>query len=371
MDACASSSFVQSVCFKMPEITNLESTGHTVPRPVSRIDTISTTSTLEHSLPPDLCFVAEGSRRRLPGWARFYATLGSFLSFETDERSRLVIGLALPVRTFAAVFCTLGLVRSLALRKHHHVEQADAHFEYLLSLPVGTPVSYRKGQVQYRGILKPRPRKREIGIQIENERGGNTTKIITSPKVALRISPLEVDKIRLPRSQQGRQIRGDTSFIEAFIPGADAAEYLSRSFLDGVIVGRVNRLEEEICETRFVVGMAKGYLQDVLRVRRFLRPGEAYRTEIYPSTGNKIPAFPGEKAPHLVIFDGARGFLKWHAEMQGFHRVVMLERFDPEFDDALILLKQQSMSRIGEVDLSALPEPPAGVELIAYRIRSS
>lgn len=370
MEACACNSSVQSVCFRMPETTDQELTEHTVLRSASRIETAPTISGPENPLPRGVCFIAEERHRQLPDWAHFYVTLGSFLSCNEDAGSRVVVGLALPVRTFSAVFCALGLIRSLALKRQENVDQAATHFEYLLSLPVDTPVTYRKGRTRYRGKLKPRPRQRELGIQVENERGGNTTIIITSPKAALRISPLDVEEIRLPMNQQGRQIRTATSFIEAFVPGGDAAAYLSRSSLDTLIVGRINLLKREICDTRFALDKATGSLQDVLRVRRFLGSGEMYRSEICTSAGNRAPTFPGEMVPHTVIFDGARGFLKWQSDMQDSHRVVMLDRSDPEFDDAVNLLMQQSMSRLGDVDLSALPKPPAGVELIAYRTRT-
>ncbi len=317
-----------------------------------------------------MCLVnGEGKRRKLPAWTRFYAGLGSFLACDEDTDSKITFGLALPVRTFASVFCALGLVRRLALKSP---DPAADYFKYLMGLPPGTPVTYLKGQKKYKGILKPRPRSQELGIQIENERSGNTTWIIDSSmkKKILRISPLEVEKISLPRHQQGRQIRTETSFIEAFAFGVDVEVYLAGSTLDVLLVGNKTTLKAEICDTPFAVGMAKGRLNEVLRVHSFLSSYENFRTEVCSSSGMRSPALPLGMVPHTVIFDGARGFLKWHSSFARSHQVVLLEQSEPRFEDAVYLLVEQSLSRYSEVDLSVLPEPPPGVELIAWRKRT-
>ena len=69
-----------------------------------------------------------------------------------------------------------------------------------------------------------------------------------------------------------------------------------------------------------------------------------------------------------VVFDGAHGFLKWGEAWQRRHQVVILDRTETYFDDAISAVNARfSQNRIGGE--AALPEcdAPPGGEVLAFR----
>ena len=69
-----------------------------------------------------------------------------------------------------------------------------------------------------------------------------------------------------------------------------------------------------------------------------------------------------------VVFDGALGFLKWGQMWHGRHQVVILDRTEPYFDDAISAINTRfSQNRTdGEVALPGSDAPPGG-EVLAFR----
>ena len=69
-----------------------------------------------------------------------------------------------------------------------------------------------------------------------------------------------------------------------------------------------------------------------------------------------------------VVLDGALGFLKWGQMWHGRHQVVILNRTEPYFDDAISAINTRfSQNRTdGEVVLPGTDAPPGG-EVLAFR----
>src|SRR4051812_14368091 len=97
-----------------------------------------------HSLPasqpldrvPMLCYSDGVQWRYIPEWARFLVDLGSYVATTDTPKHRLVIGLALPARAYAAAFTALGIVlaRSLLVAGKANLSE---HFQELCLLPAG------------------------------------------------------------------------------------------------------------------------------------------------------------------------------------------------------------------------------------------
>jgi hypothetical protein len=69
-----------------------------------------------------------------------------------------------------------------------------------------------------------------------------------------------------------------------------------------------------------------------------------------------------------VVFDGALGFLRWGQLWHGRHQVIMLDRTEPYFDDAISAINTRfSQNRTGgDGALPGSAAPPGG-EALAFR----
>lgn len=113
---------------------------------------------------------------------------------------------------------------------------------------------------------------------------------------------------------------------------------------------------------------ADGLLQDVLRADRFVTDNQSYRSTIVP-VGSAPPT--GDVIANremAVVFDGALGFLKRADMWAGSHQVVILDRTEPYFDDAISAINAKFSQNHADGD-SALPgaDAPAGGEVLSFR----
>jgi len=312
---------------------------------------------------------------RLPDWAQFCVATGKLVA-GLGKDSQATLGIIAPTRRFAAAFCAAGTVFQLGSHSPEegeieaHLESLRAHHSKDRTSP--TSVTYLKGKRILRGQLKEIGR--EVKIQVNSEKGDKKAFIVTSDsKKILRIGIREPSERELPMSQKGRSIRSALPFLRSVLPDRDPCVFLARSRLECVLVGQIKRLKSEIREVSFAVETneeneeaCEGRLQDLLRVERFGYTREGYRARICKSAGNSPPVLSEEDPPPVVFFDGAAGFMKWRDRFPDSHHVVVIERQDRSFEDAVNQLKRDSFMRRGPVDLSPLPAPPAGTEIMGY-----
>jgi hypothetical protein len=133
----------------------------------------------------------------------------------------------------------------------------------------------------------------------------------------------------------------------------------------------VNVFKREIMQTRFAVEISKeelaeGSLQDILRVRRLMKEGEHFRSEVFRIDGKKLPV-ADYAVPDITIFDGATSFLKWRDSQRYSNWIILLDRTEPYFRDAAAMLDQEYIrNRISDEGLKNIPTAPPGVELVSY-----
>src|SRR5262245_40212130 len=91
-----------------------------------------------------LCYSKGRGARPLPAWARYLVALGRHCVDHSVPHRRLVVGVSLPTRPFAAAFAALGV----AVAAYQDPEKGDPrdHFGWLASLPLGTPIRFRRGR---------------------------------------------------------------------------------------------------------------------------------------------------------------------------------------------------------------------------------
>lgn len=321
-----------------------------------------------------LFYQLDANRRALPAWASFWMDLGRAVGSWERPGHRLVVGVALPTRAYAASLIAAGIVE--ARSKVDSGANAARHFKVLAEQQVNTPVRFREKDRVLNGLLagvqtiEGEPR---IGVCVSNRSGGSLTHWVREADV-LRISLHTGEIKRLPKLQTGRRVIR-SSFVRGFIPPERLLDFASRSDLECVIVGHVGVLRKEVEETPFVaqVGsqLESGTLQELLRVRKFQSADAPFRTHVLRAGGGKPDALPPGISPRVTLFDGSDAFLKWHEYWRHTHWVVLLDQGEAMLREAASVLYDDFVQRrVGEPSLKLSSRPPLGVEMMVFQERS-
>lgn len=308
----------------------------------------------------------------LPAWGTFFINIGRWVAEAETGENRLVLALAIPTRNYAAALTALGVVLARANITTAKID-INSHFQQLSSLPIGTAVNYQRNGKTLKGIYQGVEivnGEQRLRIQTENKINGSLKYLVCreeSPNVKIASS----QHINLPKKQAGRSIVAPSEFLHTLI-GADTQEFAAKTRLECAVIGRVSILQQEIKEVPFAHYSSKseskiGYLHDVLRVRDFLNEGEAYRSEVLPAQGNNPPETTNKSIPHVIIFDGATGFIKWRNDWRNSHWIVLLERTEPRFQEAVTEINSEYGNRIDGEEIHNIPSVPPGVELVVYQ----
>jgi hypothetical protein len=320
----------------------------------------------------NLHFEDSGRWYSLPDWAEYYMRIGRQLASASSTDSRILTAIVVPTRAFGAAFVSLGMVISDAAA-HDRASEA-AHFEMLFDLPPGTPVIYRpQNGKTLRGILQAPEEsngKIRIRVQVHSTAGGSLTYVIDESKV-LRVQPARHSG-KLPK-KQGSNTRFTNEFVESLLGETDPVQLGVSSKVVCAIVGRKNVLEHEIRHTPLAIDIngqyhIQGQLQDILRVNKFVAPQQSHRS-VLVAVGGDAPSSEVEQNTEIgVVYDGAAGFLKWGSSWREGHQVVVLDRTEPYFEDAINAINCRfSQDRISGEDGLIVTEAPPGGEVLSFR----
>lgn len=328
----------------------------------------------------DLRYWNNGRNLPLPSWGKFYLQLGAEVAKEDHAEEKLVAALAVPTRAYAAVLVGAGAIIFNG-RTDNSKGQASptAHFDMLTSLPVGTAVVLRRGEREIKGIFVgtkdfENDGRVSVGVQIQSERGGSLTEWLPKES-SLRVQVSSATWTRLPADlDKAKDVKtSGTEFIRHVLQGADLWYFVTESALNCVILGNVGPIVQEATTTKLSVGSrgresSAGTLQDILRIRRLYKNNEAFRSDIFPVNSRNNNTQFEESAHPLVVFDGASGFLKWRDRWADCNWVVILDRTETRFSEAVQVVNEEYLSRVTEGILSSLSPPPKSVELTAFTV---
>jgi hypothetical protein len=324
--------------------------------------------------PVNLHFEDCGKWYSLPEWAEYFIGVGQQLVSAPPAESRTVTAIVVPTRAFGAAFLSLGMVITDAASRDQASE--SAHFEKLFDLPPGTPVIFRpkKGEA-LRGVLQAPEEydgKLFVRVQVHNKAGGSLTYPIAESQ-SLKVQPTGGRSWKLPKKQGVDNVRTANKFVDSLLGETDPVQLGLRSKFVCALVGRRNVLEHEIRKTPLSIHVnghrhAEGQLQDVLRVDRFVTEQQSHRSALV-SVGADPPSPDVINGVEIaVVFDGAVGLLKWGTMWHSPHQVVILDRTEPFFDDAINAINTR-FSQNGIHCPGPMPEiaAPPGGEILAFR----
>lgn len=323
--------------------------------------------------PVNLHFEDSGNWYSLPEWAEYFINVGKDLATADHELGRIVTAIIVPTRAFAAAFASLGIIIADAATRDYAT--AAGHFETLFDLPPGTPVIYRRNpRSVLKGVLQGPDEidgKLYVRVQVHSDDGGGLTHLIPE-SLALQVQPANHSG-KLPKTQSGGNVRLANAFVDSLLGAADPIQLGHSSRLVCALVGRRNVLEHEIRHTPLAIHAngnqhSTGHLQDILRVNRFVTGQQSYRSALVPVGATLPPEHILNGVEKAVLFDGAIGFLNWGNGWPGRHQVIVLDRTEPYFDDAVSALNQRFLQNGGSGDISvpALAAPPGG-EVLTFR----
>lgn len=323
--------------------------------------------------PVNLHFEDSGDWHSLPEWAEYFINVGKHLASSEPSDSRIITAIVVPTRAFSAAFVSLGMVISDATARK--LTSESSNFESLFDLPPGTPVIYheRPGKTLNGVLREPEEMsgKLFVRVQVHSRDGGSLTHLVDEAH-ALKVQPAHHSG-KLPKKQGGQNSRFANQFVDGLLGEADPVQLGLRSKLCCAIVGRRNALEHEIRRTPLALHAngskhAQGFLQDVLRVDRFISEQQSYRSALVP-VGTSPPATEViENVEMGVVFDGAHGFLKWGDLWQGSHQVIILDRTETYFDDAINTINNRFLqNRLDDESAMLGSDAPAGGEVLTFR----
>jgi len=313
-----------------------------------------------------LHFLDENSWIPVPDWARFFIRLGSLLSGAIAGNPRLVCAVSIPTRSHAAVFAAAGVVGQ---RVQINVPlDASGHLNRLRELPIGSTLFYRvdatkKVPCELRGFVM------EDGVDYVLLEAGGGLRWYVPTANSLRIEPSS-RHLRLPTNTGMRTVRANTDFLGLVLGQSRLDGFLRNSRLDTVVVGHEGLLRAEALSASFAIldkqgNPTMGKLQDMLRARCLLTTDASFRSDIVSS--RRAHTMEPDR-PWVVVFDGAAGFLRRYDLWLDTAWLVVLERTESQFEDAVNEVnRQQMVSASKELSIPNLPTPPPGAEFVLYQ----
>jgi len=307
----------------------------------------------------------------VPYWAASYIYLGSAIAAQENPLDRLIIGLAVPVRAYAAALIALGIVTGRAKIPLDIIEESE-YLNYLKNIESGSSIFYLVGENWYPGEFVSINEKEDgVFVHVIWKKGRqqcNCGVPLKDARKSIRI--IGSTKNDSHERIVSRRIIPNKEFLDLILDGEHANEFVLSSRLECIIIGCINTLRYEIKGLRISFGAKHidGTIQDVLRVKKFLSEGSAYRSNIIPADRDQSTYSSCPDIPYMTIFDGALSFLKWRDYWRKSNWIVLLDKTEPCFHEAADQLNKEYVERrVTEPAIENMPVLPKGVELLAFQ----
>jgi hypothetical protein len=174
------------------------------------------------------------------------------------DGNRIVLGISVPVRQFASLFLSFGIILG---RAHIGAGLSDVskHFEFLKSLPHGTGILFL---MNHKGILKRRPGlftgvckqpsgKESVEVTyVDNPREGKNCKWYFSSEECRHIMVAEIKDIDIESTRKtGTAVVNNAAFLIQILSDAQIADFTTASRLDCLLVTTKKRIMVELDES--------------------------------------------------------------------------------------------------------------------------
>ena len=319
----------------------------------------------------------DGDWQPLPDWARYHLEAGLAIGRVQTEGQRCVHAIVVPARDSAAALCASGVV--LAAYEQESAASAERRFRELCALPKGSPVTLRDGRDRLKlltgrltGVKPGYDGARRLLIEIGDMDSAKGIRHQIPQGDVWRVGVADESETQPQKQKRARVLQAVSSFTEDVLFPLDARRFTAPGNLGCLIVGSRERVSEEAVREGFVTkaGSARtrpapGSLDELMRLQK---GGKASRTTVLPVRASKPPDFGGQPPP-VTVFDGANGYLKWRDRLRSAHAVVVLDRTEPRFDEAVAQLQQDYVQRLPAPVPWTPPPAPGSVEALCFSLR--
>jgi len=305
----------------------------------------------------------------------FFVTAGALVAGFSKANFRAVLVATVPSRSFCSSFAALGSMFGHA----PCLDRLDTrgHFQMLSTLQTGTGLTYTRENRRYPAVfagLKEIYGVSYVRVLVQataRDRTGGATFLVPEQD-CLNVAVSESGPVQLGISCKGRKLSRFARFTSAFYSDSGFPLFAhTRRKNETLVVGKINNLRDEM--TGEAVGFQSGKsildgcLQAILQVRKFASSGDSGSVDVIAGA---TLSRRSKTEPRTLVFDDALSYLKFHDQFQDAGMLVILDRTDPHFVEAVSQANGAYLARSSELELSALARLPSGIELMAHAEKS-
>lgn len=327
------------------------------------------------SLPEGLEYASgEGpSWHAVPSWTTFYAVVGRLAARGVAGNSRLVLALSVPDRYMVAPMLGVGAILGVVERELVGVTPQQ-RFAQLAELPSDAVLRFTSplGDVSRLGTFGGTTVREGVEyIKINSYVGkGKPCTFLEPVQWAMNIQRTELTPDEIPRSGRGRKAGASSHrFWGRFLPDSDFEAFNRDAKVECLLLGNGPQLQQEIRDQALRVPrdssqFSLGTLDNLLRVRAYSSVGAPSWSEVVSTAGARRLSERHKMSPRVVVFDGARGFLRWRKYYGDSAWIVVLDRTDSQFGDGVDELNAaMALGSEPETALCIGDELPSGVTI--------
>ncbi len=318
-----------------------------------------------------------GDWQPLPDWARYHLEAGLFIGRVHLKGQQYIHAIVVPARDYAAALCASGAV--LAAYENESSASDEQRFNELCALPADTPLTLRDGRERRRimtgyftGVSRDYDGEPRLCIQIGHLDSVGIRYQIPRDEV-WRIGLVDQANDQPQKRQRARILQAINPFAKDVLFPLDARRFTEPGNLGCLIVGSRERVAEEAEHQEFATKPkgarahpSPGVLDDLLRLQKSAGVSNAHRTTVLPVRASKFPEFVANRAPPVAVFDGANGYLKWRDRLRSAHAIVVLDRTEPRYEEAVEQIQGDYVRRSNVSVPWTAPAAPASIEALCF-----
>jgi hypothetical protein len=303
-----------------------------------------------------------GSAQPLPSWACYLVRLGRHVALNRVPGRRLVVGVTLPSRDFAAAFAALGV--TAAVYQDPEEQDPRVNFERIAAMPRGTAIRFRRERFLCAGTLQGT--KPINGVDHLQYYDG--TSLCSLPwQKCNSVEVLDPSESFVRR----RLLAPNADFVNGVL-GVDPLSHASVTSLDCLLVGVKELLRADLLDEQFLArphegATSRGTLQDLLRCDAFeMNANDHDRTAVLASSADEVPKRLLQATPPVIVFDGPQGFIRTRNYWQQSAWIMLLDRTLPGASTGADAFNQERSLSLEDADFGALGAPPSAIEVHGY-----
>jgi len=305
-----------------------------------------------------------------------------------EKGKDLVVVVIVPARGYAAALIALGILIGKFSGPHDTQLGAVNIEEKLRKLNKGSPVVIQEGNKQTNGDFSGISKKfndnnLRVGVHIPNKKTEQITRWLLLDQCIVNILPSGTISI-IPNLTNEYSIIKHQDFTNNIAPEINMKDIVATANIECLFVTQISMLRSEIVDMQFAstnmriqettillpqepsdfTNLTYGNLQDILRVRKFLKRDFNFLTDILPVDSKRMSDQLDLDKDTIVLFDGSSALLKWDRIASGAVKIIVLDRTDTRFEEAIELVNTKYVDR--QSDVNVIPEAPNNIETIVF-----